>query len=89
VSPPRDPPQVCTGCGFIGAGVIARGSARDPVRGVTTACAVWVSAALGVCSATGMPMFALYATGVTVSILRVSRWYAGGRFHSELELSSS
>lgn len=39
--------QVCTGVGFIGAGVIAKGSIKDPVRGVTTACAVWVSAAIG------------------------------------------
>lgn len=45
--PARAAAQVCTGVGFIGAGVIAKGSGRDPVRGITTACAVWVSAALG------------------------------------------
>lgn len=46
--PGRAAAQVCTGVGFIGAGVIWKGSSsRAPVRGVTTACAVWVSAALG------------------------------------------
>jgi len=67
--------QVCTGVGFIGAGVIAKGGTRDPVRGVTTACAVWVSAALGVAAASGMSFFALYATGIAISVLRISRWY--------------
>lgn len=73
--PARVAAQVCTGVGFIGAGVIAKGSFRDPVRGVTTACAVWVSAALGVVAASGMWLFALYSTGLTVTILRISRWY--------------
>ncbi len=54
---------------------VAKGSLRDPVRGVTTACAVWVSAALGVVAASGQPLLALYACGLTVTILRVSRWY--------------
>ena len=45
------PQRLEFGVGFIGAGVIAKGSFRDPVRGVTTACAVWVSAALGVVAA--------------------------------------
>lgn len=46
--PGRAAAQVCTGVGFIGAGVIWKGSdIKSPVRGVTTACAVWVSAALG------------------------------------------
>ena len=72
--PVRAAAQVCTGVGFIGAGVIAKGSVRDPVRGVTTACAVWVSAALGVVAASGMWLFALYSTGISISILRISRW---------------
>lgn len=71
----RSAAQVCTGVGFIGAGVISQGSGNDPVRGVTTACAVWVAAAVGVVAAAGLPLFALYATGLTVTILRVSRWY--------------
>lgn len=67
--------QICTGVGFIGAGVIAKGGGKSPVRGVTTACAVWVSAALGVVAASGMWLFALYSAGLSVTILRISRWY--------------
>ena len=70
--------QVCTGVGFIGAGVIAKGSFRDPVRGVTTACAVWVSAALGVVAASGMWLFALYSTGLTVCARIVRESFALG-----------
>lgn len=71
----RTAAQICCGVGFIGAGVIAKGKPNDPTRGVTTACAVWLSAAIGVVAASGMSFFALYATGVAVSILRISRWY--------------
>ena len=67
--------QICTGVGFIGAGVIVKGGGKSPVRGVTTACAVWVSAALGVVAASGMWLFALYSAGLSVTILRISRWY--------------
>ena len=72
----RTSAQVCTGVGFIGAGVIAKGNkSNDPVRGVTTACAVWVAAAVGVVAACGLPLFAIYTCGLTVSILRMSRWF--------------
>ena len=73
--PNRAAAQVCTGVGFIGAGVIAKGNLRDPVRGVTTACAVWVAAGVGVVAATGMHLFALYSCGLTITVLRISRWY--------------
>ena len=71
---------MCTGVGFIGAGVIAKGSrgrkeAEPFVRGVTTACAVWVSASLGILAASGLELLALWATGLAVSILRLSRLY--------------
>ena len=74
-NPTRVAAQVCTGVGFIGAGVIAKGGRNDPARGVTTACAVWVSAALGILAATGLNMLALWATGLSVSILRISSLY--------------
>ena len=38
---------IMTGVGFIGAGVIMRGKADDKVHGLTTAAAVWTTAALG------------------------------------------
>lgn len=44
--------QIVSGIGFLGAGVIF--VQRDAVRGLTTAGAVWISAAIGMASATGM-----------------------------------
>ena len=38
---------IMTGVGFIVAGVIIRGQTDDSVRGLTTAAAVWMTAALG------------------------------------------
>jgi putative Mg2+ transporter-C (MgtC) family protein len=38
---------IMTGVGFLGAGVIIRGQTDDSVRGLTTAAAVWMTAALG------------------------------------------
>ena len=76
--PIRAAAQVCTGVGFIGAGVLTKG---NMVRGVTTACAVWVSAAIGVCAASGLHLFSLYSCGLTVAILRISRWCASTCHH--------
>src|SRR5215510_11656507 len=39
---------IMTGVGFIGAGVIMRGQTDVKVHGLTTAAAVWITAALGV-----------------------------------------
>ena len=50
--------QVVTGIGFLGAGVIC--FANDTVRGLTTACAIWIAAAVGVACGAGMlPLAAL------------------------------
>ena len=38
---------IMTGVGFIGAGVIIRGQTDDSIRGLTTAAAIWTTAALG------------------------------------------
>jgi putative Mg2+ transporter-C (MgtC) family protein len=38
---------IMTGVGFIGAGVIMRDQAGDKIHGLTTAAAVWITAALG------------------------------------------
>ena len=37
-----------TGIGFLGAGVIVKGASEGQVHGLTTAAAIWVTAALGV-----------------------------------------
>jgi len=38
---------IMTGVGFIGAGVIMRGQTNDKIQGLTTAAAVWITAAVG------------------------------------------
>jgi putative Mg2+ transporter-C (MgtC) family protein len=38
---------IMTGVGFVGAGVIMRNATGDKIQGLTTAAAVWITAALG------------------------------------------
>lgn len=57
--------QIVSGIGFLGAGAILR-SGRD-VRGLTTAAAIWVSAALGV--AAGAGMFVVAIAGAIIATL--------------------
>lgn len=62
VDPSRVAAQIVTGIGFIGAGVIF--VRRDAVRGLTTAAAVWVTAAIAATAAAGLPVLAAAATGL-------------------------
>lgn len=54
--------QVVTGIGFLGAGVIC--FANDTVRGLTTACAIWIAAAVGVACGAGMLPLAVLVTAL-------------------------
>jgi len=75
VSPdvPRDPTriaaQVVSGIGFLGAGVIFKGSST--VRGLTTAGSIWIAAAVGMAAGAGMVAVAAFVTAVYVVILFV------------------
>lgn len=61
LDPSRVAAQIVSGIGFIGGGLIfVRG---DAVRGLTTAAAVWVTAAVGMASGAGLPILALATTG--------------------------
>lgn len=62
VDPSRVAAQIVTGIGFIGGGLIF--VRRDMVRGLTTAAAVWLTAAVGAAAGAGL---LLLATGVTVA----------------------
>jgi putative Mg2+ transporter-C (MgtC) family protein len=62
VDPSRVAAQIVTGIGFIGGGLIF--VRRDLVRGLTTAAAVWLTAAVG--AAAGAGLLAI-ATGATVA----------------------
>jgi putative Mg2+ transporter-C (MgtC) family protein len=58
---------VLTGVGFIGAGVILKLPGDSRVRGLTTAAAVWVTAALGVaCALASWPIIAM---GVILTLM--------------------
>ena len=65
VDPMRVAAQIASGIGFIGAGAIIRD--RGSVRGITTAAALWTSAALGLAAGAGLWWVA--AAGATVTLL--------------------
>jgi putative Mg2+ transporter-C (MgtC) family protein len=60
LDPSRMALQIVSGVGFLGAGLIF--VRRDSVRGLTTAAAVWVTAAVGAACGAGLPFLAAAAT---------------------------
>jgi putative Mg2+ transporter-C (MgtC) family protein len=60
LDPSRIAAQVVSGVGFLGAGIIFVRS--DAVRGLTTAAAVWVTAAIGMAAGAGLPLPATATT---------------------------
>jgi putative Mg2+ transporter-C (MgtC) family protein len=60
LDPSRIAAQIVSGIGFIGGGLIF--VQRDVVRGLTTAAAVWLTAAVGMACGAGLPVLALYVT---------------------------
>ncbi|MCU0551785.1 MAG: MgtC/SapB family protein [Leptolyngbya sp. Prado105] len=68
---------IIAGIGFIGGGTIlqrARNRTDDEaVKGLTSAAAIWVTAALGVAGACGLWQLALVGAGVSLFILRLMK----------------
>jgi putative Mg2+ transporter-C (MgtC) family protein len=78
---------IVSGVGFLGAGVITqpvtvtecpttepRGAASyevRPVHGLTTAAAIWMSAAVGVSAAAGLPLLTLGGALLTAAVLKL------------------
>lgn len=60
LDPSRVAAQIVTGVGFLGAGLIF--VRRDSVRGLTTAAAIWVTAAIGSASGAGLAVLAVLTT---------------------------
>src|SRR6202167_5817518 len=60
LDPSRMAAQIVSGIGFLGAGLIF--VRRDSVRGLTTAAAVWVTAAVGAACGAGLIVLAVAAT---------------------------
>jgi putative Mg2+ transporter-C (MgtC) family protein len=69
VDPSRVAAQIVTGVGFLGAGLIF--VRRDAVRGLTTAAAVWVTAAVGAAAGAGLSVLAVLATAVYFLVVLV------------------
>ncbi len=67
VDPTRVAAQIVTGIGFLGAGAIIQQGAN--VRGLTTAAALWVTAAIGTAVGFGYWSAALVTTVITVVAL--------------------
>jgi len=63
--------NIVVGIGFLGAGIIIQ--TREHVRGLTTAAAVWATAAIGILAGLGLWQFGLAATLIIVVLLYLSR----------------
>jgi len=62
LDPSRVAAQIVSGIGFIGGGLIF--VQRDVVRGLTTAAIIWLTAAVGMACGAGLPLLAVFVTGV-------------------------
>jgi putative Mg2+ transporter-C (MgtC) family protein len=62
---------IITGVGFVGAGSILR---EERVRGLTSATAVWISAALGIAAGLGQWQLSLIGAGFALVILRLLKF---------------
>jgi putative Mg2+ transporter-C (MgtC) family protein len=76
VDPSRVAAQIVSGIGFLGAGIII--FRRGSVHGLTTAAAVWESAAIGMAAGAGLLLLAITVTGmhflVVVGFLPLAQW---------------
>lgn len=69
LDPSRIAAQVVSGIGFLGAGTILL--RKEIIRGLTTAAAIWVVAAIGLACGSGLLLEAIAATLLTLVVLRV------------------
>lgn len=69
LDPSRVAAQIVSGVGFLGAGLIF--VRRDSVRGLTTAAAVWVTAAIGAACGAGLLILAVAATFIYLIVAMV------------------
>ena len=74
VDPSRVASYVVAGIGFLGAGTIFKSQAGDRVKGLTTAAAIWVVAAIGLACGIGFLLEAVVTTALTLTVLVVLRF---------------
>jgi putative Mg2+ transporter-C (MgtC) family protein len=67
LDPSRIAAQVVSGIGFLGAGTILL--RKEIVKGLTTAAAIWVVAAIGLACGAGLLVEAVLTTGLTLGVL--------------------
>ena len=76
---------IVTGIGFLGAGLIMRGSDGGEIRGLTTAAALWASASMGIFAGAGEPVKAVFVTLLILFILEAQHTPGLRRaFHADL-----
>ncbi|MDQ6660124.1 MAG: MgtC/SapB family protein [Chloroflexota bacterium] len=73
IDPSRVASYVVAGIGFLGAGTIFRSQSGDRVKGLTTAAAIWVVAAIGLACGIGFLWEAVVTTALTLGILILLR----------------
>lgn len=71
IDPSRIAAQIVTGIGFLGAGAILLH--RQAVRGLTTAAAIWATAAIGMACGLGLYLESIGATALALTVLEVLR----------------
>lgn len=69
VDPSRVASYVVAGIGFLGAGTIFRSQEGERVKGLTTAAAIWVVAAIGLACGIGLLLEAIVTTALAMTIL--------------------
>lgn len=62
---------VVTGIGFLGAGAILKHNQEREIEGLTTAAAVWMTAAIGIACGLGALFFAMASAAVALLVLAV------------------
>lgn len=72
VDPSRMAAQIVSGVGFLGAGLIF--VRQGSVRGLTTAAAVWATAAVGAAAGAGLPLLAVAAVAVYFLVVLAFPW---------------
>ncbi|MFA5956709.1 MgtC/SapB family protein [Hyphomicrobium sp.] len=78
---------VVTGIGFLGAGVILQHNNIHHVKGLTTAAAIWLTAAIGLMCGIGELKLAIVATALAIAVLLLD--YFGSRLWPKLPKSES
>ena len=63
--------QIVTGIGFLGAGIIIKGSESTKIKNVTTAATVWFAAAIGMVIGYGFYLIAIILVILAVTVPRI------------------